>query len=357
MTVGDITKYLESIAPSAFQEGYDNSGLIVGQKDMEVTGAVICLDSTEQVIEEAIAKKCNLVIAHHPIVFKGLKRFNGRNYVERTIIKAIKNDIAIYAIHTNLDNVFRKGVNAKIAKKLGLVNTQILAPKQNLLKLFCFVPTDKSDVLRAKFFEANAGVVGETNNLSYATLGVGTQSGSGSGQVKLEVVFEAQRKNQLIQLLHENLSPDEVVYDIVKTENQNPHVGSGMVGDLAKAMAPLQFLKKLKESMRADCVKYTRLPEGNVKRIAVCGGSGGFLLRNAISAKADVFITADYKYHEYFDADGQILIADIGHYESEQFTINLIFDILSKKFPTFAPASAETRLFKTEINTNPVNYL
>ncbi len=357
MTIKEITNYLEMIAPGAFQEGYDNSGLIVGRPEMEVTGVVVCLDSTEHVIDEAIAKKCNLVIAHHPIVFKGLKRFNGRNYVERTIIKAIKNDIAIYAIHTNLDNVFRKGVNTKIAERIGLVNTQILAPKQNLLKLFCFVSTDKSDVLRAKLFEAKAGVVGETTDLSYASLGVGTQKGSGSGQVKLEVIFEAHRKNQLIRLLQENLSPDELVYDIVKIENQNPHVGSGMVGDLAKAMSPLSFLKKLKESMRIDCIKYTRLPDKNVKRIAVCGGSGGFLLRHAISAKADVFITADYKYHEYFDADGQIVIADIGHYESEQFTINLIFDILSKKFPTFAPASAESRLFKTEINTNPVNYL
>ena len=357
MKIHSILQFLESIAPPIYQESYDNAGLIVGYPSTEVSGVLCCLDTTEAIVEEAIAKNCNLIVAHHPIVFKGLKRFNGRNYVERTIIKAIKNDIAIYAIHTNLDNVFRKGVNTKIAERIGLVNPQILAPKQNLLKLFCFVSTDKSDILRAKLFEANAGIVGESTDLSYASLGVGTQKGTGSGQVKLEVIFEAHRKNHLIRMLEENLSPDELVYDIVKTENQNPHVGSGMVGDLAKAMSPLSFLKKLKESMRIDCIKYTRLPDKNVKRIAVCGGSGGFLLRKAISAKADVFITADYKYHEYFDADSQIIIADIGHYESEQFTINLIFDILSKKFPTFAPASAETRLFKTEINTNPVNYL
>lgn len=350
MKIKEITSYLETIAPSSYQEGYDNSGLIVGNPNTEVTGAILCLDSTEAIVDEAIAKKCNLIIAHHPIVFKGLKRFNGKNYVERTVMKAIKNDVAIYAIHTNLDNVYRQGVNTKIAEKLGLQNTQILAPKQGLLKLYTFLPTEKSEIIRAKLFEAGAGKVGKVSKLSYATLGVGTQDNAGGGQVKMEVVFDSIYKSAVIRVLEENLHPDNVVYDIVKTENINPFLGSGMVGDLPKGMKPITFLEKLKNTMQVGCVKYTALPDSNIKRVAVCGGSGGFLLRNAIAAKADIFITADYKYHEFFDADGRIVIADIGHYESEQFTIELLHDILSKKFSTFA-------LLLTEVNTNPVNYL
>ena len=357
MKLKTITNYLESIAPSGYQESYDNSGLIVGNPNTKVTGAVICLDSTEDVIDEAISKGCNLVIAHHPIVFKGLKRFNGRNYVERTVIKAIKNDVAIYAIHTNLDNVYRKGVNTKIAEMLGLKKTQILAPKSGLLKLHTFLPTDKSELIRKEFFKAGAGKVGKNKQMSYASLGVGTLNNFGGGKVKLEVIFDPIYKRQILKVLEENLSPSEIVYDIVKVENSNDHVGSGMIGELPRAIDSMNFLRKLKATMKVGCVKYTNLTTDTIKKVAVCGGSGGFLLRKAIAAGADIFITADYKYHEFFDADGNIIIADIGHYESEQYTIELLYDILSNKFPNFAPALEESRLFLTEINTNPVNYL
>ena len=357
MKIKDLTNYLETIAPSSYQEGYDNSGLIVGNPNTEVTGAIICLDSTEAVVQEAIDKGCNLVIAHHPIVFKGLKRFNGKNYVERTVIKAIKNEVAIYAIHTNLDNVYRKGVNTKIAAMLGLKNTKILAPKSGLLKLFTFLPTDKSEAIRKQLFEAGAGTVGNNKQMSYATLGVGTHNEVGGGKVKLEVIFDPIYKRRVLAVLEDNLPPEEIVYDIVKVENSNEYVGSGMIGELPRAMDAMNFLRKLKTTMKVGCVKYTNLTSDSIKRVAVCGGSGGFLLRNAKAEKADIFITADYKYHEFFDADGQITIADIGHYESEQFTIELLYDILSNKFPNFAPASKESRFFLTEINTNPVNYL
>ncbi len=357
MKLKKITNYLESIAPSSYQEGYDNSGLIVGHPEMKITGAIICLDSTEAVIDEAISKNCNLVIAHHPIVFKGIKKFNGYSYVERVIIKAIKNDIAIYAIHTNLDNVYYKGVNTKIAQMLGLKKTKILAPKSGLLKLFAFVPTNKSEQIRKELFKASAGKIGVNQNMSYASLGVGTKDEHGGGMVKLEVIFDPIYKSQILVVLNENLNQSEIVYDIIKLENSNDHVGSGMIGELPRAIDTLAFLSKLKTTMKAGCVKYTEPTTDKIKRVAVCGGSGGFLLRNAIAAGADVFITADYKYHEFFDADGRIMIADIGHYESEQFTIDLLFNILSNKFSNFAPASEGSRLFLTEINTNPVNYL
>ncbi len=357
MKLKKITNYLESIAPPAYQEGYDNSGLIVGHPEMKITGAIVCLDSTEAVIDEAISKNCNLVIAHHPIVFKGLKRFNGHSYVERVIIKAIKNDIAIYAIHTNLDNVYHKGVNAKIAERLGLKKTKILAPKSGLLKLFAFVPTNKSEQIRKELFKASAGKIGVNQNMSYASLGVGTKDKKGGGMVKLEVVFDPIYKKQILNVLNENLNQSEIFFDLIKVENSNDHVGSGMIGELPSSMDTMSFLKKLKTTMKAGCVKYTEPITDKIKRVAVCGGSGGFLLRNAIAAGADVFITADYKYHEFFDADERIMIADIGHYESEQFTIDLLFNILSNKFSNFAPASEGSRLFLTEINTNPVNYL
>lgn len=262
-TIKDITTYLESIAPLNLQESYDNAGLITGDASWQVLNILCCLDATEAVIDEAVERGCNLVVAHHPIVFRGLKKINGRNYVERTIIKAIKNDVAIYAIHTNLDNVLYRGVNTKIGEKLGLVNTSILAPKPEL------------------------------NNIE---------------------------------------------------------IGAGLLGELPVAMDEASFLQKLKEAMLAGCVRHTRLLGRPIKTVALCGGSGSFLLPSAIARQADVYITGDFKYHEFFDADGHLVIADIGHFESEQFTIDLLHDIISENFTTFAP-------LKTSVNTNPVHYL
>ncbi len=350
MKIAEIINHLESVAPPSLQESYDNAGLIVGKASAEATGAVLCLDSTEAVIDEAIDLGYNMVIAHHPIVFKGLKRFNGRNYVERVVMKAIKNDIAIYAIHTNLDNVYHQGVNAKIAEKIGLVDTQILAPKQTHKKLFVFVPPTHSDTLRNALFEVGAGQINENQHLSYATVGAGSQNGEGAAQVKLEVLFPAYLQGKIvttIETVHPFANPS---FDIINIENSNTLVGSGMVGNLEKAMPEKAFLKHLKQSMGVGCIKYTTPLDNKVKRVAVCGGSGGFLLRQAIAQKADVFITADYKYHEFFDADGRIMIADIGHYESEQYTIDLLNEIITKKFRNFATHC-------TKVNTNPVNYL
>lgn len=350
MKIKDLTSFLESIAPSTYQESYDNAGLITGNPNSEITGLMVCLDSTEAVIDEAIEKGCNVVVAHHPIVFKGLKKITGRNYVERVIIKAIKHDIALYAIHTNLDNMYYQGVNTRIAKKLGLLNTRVLAPKKTLKKLFTFVPTSHSETLRRALFEAGAGLTGSFEHLSYASLGVGTLHGKGGAQVKLELLFPSAKQGQILKVLKENHPSSHVPYDIMSVENANADIGSGMIGTLNEPMDELSFLKHVKSTMQAGCVRHTQLLGKPISRVAVCGGAGGFLLSSAIRQHADIFITADYKYHEFFDADGQIIIADIGHYESEQYTINLLEEIISQKFSTFA-------VYLTEVNTNPINYL
>ena len=364
MKLKEITSHLESIAPLAYQESYDNAGLICGNQDMDITGAVICLDSTEAVIDEAIANKCNLIIAHHPIVFSGLKKFNGKNYVERVIIKAIQNNIAIYAAHTNLDNVFN-GVNAKIAEKIGLINCKILAPQNNTIKkLITLCPDDKASIVRTALFEAGAGAIGNYDECSFNTNGTGTfRAGEGTNpyvgeigkqhqekETKIEVIYPGYLESKLLKALFLSHPYEEVPYDLIPLTNPNNMVGAGMVGELAQEMDETAFLNHLKKVMKAEGIRYTALRGKKVKKVAVCGGSGSFLLVNAKSSGADVFVTADFKYHQFFDAENQLIIADIGHYESEQYTMELFYEILSRKFTTFA-------LHLSKINTNPINYL
>jgi dinuclear metal center YbgI/SA1388 family protein len=364
MKIKDITDHLESIAPLAYQESYDNAGLITGDKNDEAKGALICLDSTEEVIDEAIEKGCNLVIAHHPIVFSGLKKINGKNYVERVIIKAIRNNIAIYASHTNLDNV-HNGVNAKIAAKLGLKNTKVLSPKSRLLKrLIVFCPVEKAEQVRQALFKAGAGTIGEYDECSFNTEGTGTFRGSENTdpyigkpgvreearEIKIETIYPAPLEGKVIREMIKAHPYEEVAYDIIPLDNRFDRLGSGMIGELEQEQDEMEFLKHVKSALRSRCVRYTRLLGRKVNRVAVCGGAGSFLLNDAIGAGADVFITADYKYHQFFDAENKLVIADVGHYESEQFTTELFYEVINKKFPTFA-------VHLSEINTNPINYL
>lgn len=346
----NIIQHLESIAPPIYQEDYDNAGLLVGSPDMEVKGVLVSLDATEAIIDEAVARDCNVVVAHHPIIFKGLKRLTGRNYVERTVIKAIQKGVAIYAIHTNLDNVYHQGVNAKIAEKLGLTDTRILAPRQLLKKLSCYIAPAHSDAIRVALLEAGIGEMQVHNGWSFSTLGVVNYEGTGATQVKIEALFAVAAESAVRKALQNYSAEAVAAFDISEVENHNATVGSGMVGVLPKPMKEEAFLKFLKKEMQAGCVRHTALLGRNVEKVAVCGGAGGFLLGHAIGAGADVFVTSDYKYHEFFDADGKIVIADIGHFESEQFTIELLATILSEKFSTFAVHCAETV-------TNPVQYL
>ena len=364
MKIKEITQFLEGIAPLNYQESYDNSGLIVGDENWEVTSVLICLDSVEQVIDEAIENGCNLVIAHHPIVFSGLKKLNGNNHIECTIIKAIKNDIAIYAIHTNLDNI-KGGVSSKIADILELENQKILAPKQDLLrKLEVFVPKENVEEVQNVLFSAGAGSIGDYKNCSFQSEGEGTFLPTEDAnpkigeigkqerveEVKIEVIFPKNIEKRLISEMKIAHPYEEVSHQIYILDNVFHQVGSGIVGELKKEIPASEFLEKLKITMKTDCIRHTNLVKNTIKKVAVCGGSGSFLLNNAKGVGADIFITADFKYHEFFNAENDIIIADVGHYESEQFTKELIYDLLINNFSKFA-----VRLSK--INTNPINYL
>ncbi|MFT5617870.1 MAG: dinuclear metal center YbgI/SA1388 family protein [Arenicella sp.] len=363
MKVNHVISFLNQIAPPAYQESYDNSGLIIGDGNAELTGILVSLDCTEAVIEEAIEKGFNLVVAHHPIVFGGLRKITGKNYVERTVIKAIKNNISIFAIHTNLDNV-KYGVNAKISEKIGLHNTKILSPKSQILKkLTVFTPTEGKEKLLGALSKAGAGNIGDYSKCSFQTEGVGTFKPDESAnphigeygklemvpESRIEVIFPAYLEGRILSAMREAHLYEEVAHYIHLLENDNQDVGSGMIGELAKPMEAKKFLAHLKKAMNLKVIKHTHLLDKPIKTVAVCGGSGGFLLRKAISKKADIFITADYKYHEFFDADGQIVIADIGHYESEIFTKDLLKDFLVKEF-------GEVKIETCEVITNPVEY-
>lgn len=363
MKLAELTNYLESLAPLAYQEDYDNSGLIVGRPDQEVYQALISLDCTEAVVEEAIAKGCQVIISHHPIVFKGLKRFNSRTYVERVIEKAIKNGIAIYAIHTNLDNV-TGGVNRRICDVLGLKDSHLLSPKSNLLKkLVTYVPRAQATQVREALFKAGAGHIGNYSECSFNSEGTGTFKGNENSdpfvglpgeqhheqEIKIETVYPANLESKILVALFLAHPYEEVAYDLYPITNQHQQVGSGMIGELETPLSEEEFLRHVKYSLKTQVIRHTELRSKSVKRVAVCGGAGGFLLKQAIAAGADFFITADYKYHEFFDAEKKVVIADVGHFESEQFTQHLLYEIIQKKFANFA-----VRL--TEINTNPIKY-
>ena len=362
--VKDIMSAIEEYAPVAYQESYDNSGLQVGDTSGEVKSVLLTLDVTEEVLEEALQKEANMIVAHHPLLFSGLKRISGRTYIERIVQKAIKNDISIYAAHTNLDNV-RNGVNAKFAEKLGLINTSILAPMASTIeKLYTYVPFAHVDAVRDALFAAGAGQIGRYSECSFNTPGTGTFRASAGAnptigvaggareqveEVRLEVLIEKQNEGRVLKALFASHPYEEVAYEIISLQNINQDLGAGMVGYLPKPMPENEFLKYLKAQMKTDCIRHTPLSGKNIEKVAICGGSGSFLLKNAMAAGADVFITGDFKYHQFFDAENRIIIADIGHYESEQYTVEIFRELLNEKFPKFA-------VLVSNINTNPVKY-
>jgi dinuclear metal center YbgI/SA1388 family protein len=363
MTVSQIISHLETIAPPTLQENYDNAGLLTGQSNLNCTGVICCLDATEKVVDEAIQKKCNLIVAHHPIIFSGLKKITGNNYVERTIIKAIKNDIAIYAIHTNLDNVMH-GVNGMIASKLGLQNISILSHKTaQLKKLFFFVPHENAQTVMQALFDAGGGNIGNYSECSFSVSGTGTfkpnekanpYTGTigkreANAEQKIEILFPSWLEKQIIAALKKAHPYEEVAYEIIALENQHQHIGSGIIGELQEAVSETVFLQTLKNIFGLKMIKHTALTGKSVKKISVCGGAGSFLIKDAIKSNSDIYISSDLKYHEFFDADNGMVLCDIGHYESEQFTIDLLATHLEQKFPNFA-------VLKTEVNTNPVHY-
>ncbi len=361
--IADLTTYLDAWAPPAYQENYDNAGLLVGHPTTPITGVLVSLDVTEAIVAEAVARGCNMVVAHHPIVFKGLKKLNGHSYVERTVINAIKNDVAIFAAHTNLDHI-TGGVNTHIASRLGLTDVQILAPKSGTLsKLVVYVPEANVAAVLVALHTAGAGKIGPYDQCSFRVGGTGTfrplhganpavgqvgQTESGAEQ-RLEVLLPTYLEKAVVRAMRQAHPYEMPAYDLFALTNTDPTVGAGAVGNLPHPLPETNWLRHLKTTMQTPVVRHTPLTGRAVGRVAVCGGAGSFLLPHALRAGADAFVTADYKYHEFFDAESKLVICDIGHYESEVFTKDLIAAYLRRKFTTFAVILADT-------DTNPVQY-
>lgn len=364
MIVKEVTAILEKLAPLTYAEDFDNVGLLIGNQNSEVSGILVTLDTLESVLNEAIAKKCNLIVSFHPIIFDGIKKLTGKNYVERVVIKAIQNNIAIYSMHTALDNSI-SGVNAKICEVLHIENTKILIPQKNTIKkLTTYVPTASAETLKTALFNAGAGHIGNYSNCSFSNQGVGSFLAQDKAnpivgskgklhhedEMQIHLTYQKSVEKEVLKALFKTHPYEEVAYEINALENLNQNIGMGMVGYLKEAMPEEEFLQFIKTKMLASGIRHSSLLGKPVQKIAVLGGSGSFAIAAAKAANADVFITADVKYHQFYQAENEILIADIGHYETEQFTKNLLVDYLTKKIPNFAVRLSESK-------TNPIKYL
>lgn len=363
MTLNKIVTILEEMAPLAYAEDFDNVGLLTGHMQQELTGILVCHDALEEVINEAITANCNLVVCFHPILFSELKKITGKNYVERSVIKAIKNDIAIYAVHTALDN-HKNGVNKIMCDMLGLVNTKILVPKENhIRKLVTYTIPENFNTLRNALFDAGAGSIGNYENCSFSSHGLGTYQGNADSnptvgnpgefmeepEIKLEVTFEKHLESAILKALFSNHVYEEVAYEIYSLQNRHQNIGLGMTGELEQPMDEASFLTFVKEKMQAGGIRHSEFIGREIKKVAVLGGSGSFAIKNAIASGADAYLTADLKYHQFYEAEGKLLLADIGHYESERYTADYMAGFLKN-----AGVAVPVILSKTD--TNPVKY-
>ena len=364
MKIKEIVSALERFAPLPLQDGFDNAGLQIGLTDAEATGALLCLDVTEAVLDEAIGLGYNLVIAHHPLLFKGCKSITGRDYVERCILKAIKNDIVIYAAHTNMDNAWG-GVNFKIAEKLGLKNVRVLEPKEEaLVKLVTYVPVAQAEEVRNVLFAAGCGCIGRYDSCSYNVEGSGTfraQEGTHpycgavgelhtEAEVRIETIVPAYRKAEAVRALLKVHPYEEPAFDLYPLQNTWQQAGAGVIGELEKPETELEFLKRVKKTFEVECLRHNKLMGREIQTVALCGGAGAFLLPLAIRQRADVFLTGEIKYHEFFGHEGEILLAETGHYESEQYTKEIFYTIIRDLFPSLD-------VQQTRVNTNPIKYM
>ena len=370
MKIKEVTGIIEELCPLAYAEDFDNVGLLVGDPQQEVTGVLVTLDCLEETVEEAIQTNCNLIVSFHPIIFSGLKKITGRTYVERTVLKAIKNDIGIYAMHTALDNSIH-GVSDKICDIIGLRDKKILVPKSKTLKkLSTYVPPSAAESVRNALFEAGAGNIGNYSHCSFNAPGDGTYMGDSESQpaigekevlqkvpeLLITVIFDSHLQSKILSALRRNHPYEEIAFDIITVDNRHPEIGMGMVGELEGPEDTGAFLSRLKATFGTPVIRHSKILSKKLKRIAVLGGSGSFAIKEAIKAGADAYITADLKYHDFFRAEDRILLIDIGHYESEQFTKNLLADYLTKKIANFAPAQPESGIVLSKIITNPINY-
>lgn len=363
MKIKEILSILEEMAPLAYAEDFDNVGLLVGNKENDATGILVCHDALESVIDEAIANNCNLVVCFHPILFSGLKKITGKNYVERSVVKAIKNDIVIYAVHTALDN-HKNGVNKIFCDALGLINTKVLIPKENFIqKLVTYTTPENAEKLRNSLFDSGAGRIGNYDNCSFNSDGFSTYKGNENSnpvvgkkgeltqtnEIKIEVTFEKHLQSKILKALFTNHIYEEVAYEIYDIKNSHQNIGLGMIGELETALSERDFLQMVKDKMQCGGIRHSEILDKKIKKVAVLGGSGSFAIQNAINQGADAFLTADLKYHQFYESENQILIADIGHFESERYTKNYIVDFLKEKITNFA-------IVLSQENTNPVKY-
>jgi dinuclear metal center YbgI/SA1388 family protein len=363
MKIREILAELNNFAPLSLQENFDNAGLNVGNVEDDIKGVLICMDVVPEVVEEAIENNCNLIISHHPLIFNKLTKISGENYVERALIMAIKNDIAIYCGHTNFDS-HKFGVSFKMTEKLGLINTRILDPKPEMMrKMAVFVPTEYADIVRNSMFEAGAGNIGHYDCCSFNVNGSGSFRADAHAnpfvgkigechfeqETKIEVVYPVFIENKIINAMLTTHPYEEVAYDIFKSETKCDIAGLGMYGELEKECSEIDLLNEIKEKFNLKNIRYSKLLNRKIKKIAVCGGSGALLIKKAKQNDCQVFMTADLKYHDYFQAENNILLIDIGHYESEIFVQEIFFDIIYRKNINFG-----VRI--SNINTNPINY-
>jgi dinuclear metal center YbgI/SA1388 family protein len=363
ITVNEILQCFHDVAPLSLQESYDNSGLLIGDETQIVSKALVCIDITEEVINEAIKNECGLIISHHPIIFKGLKKLVSSGYVERIVIQAIKNNIAIIAMHTNLDNS-STGVNFKISEKMNLKSTSVLQPVDGVLKkIVTFCPHEFADKVREAMEKKGAGSIGNYDGCSFNVTGIGTfraneEANPFVGQkyhlheepeTRIEMIVPDYHVRAVISALVEAHPYEEVAYDIYQLENKFLSVGAGIIGLLPIELTEIEFLEFIQNTFGTGALRHNNLTGKKIKRVAICGGSGAFLINRARSAQADAFVTADIKYHDFFEADGKMLLVDAGHFETEQFTKELIVEIIHKKFPTFA-------VLNSGVNTNAVCY-
>ena len=363
MIVQDVINILNNYAPLQYAEDFDNTGLLVGDTNSKITGILVTLDTLEAVVDEAIKNNCNLIVSFHPIIFSGLKKLTGKTYVERTVQKAIKNDISIFAIHTALDNSWN-GVNAKMCEVLGLQNQTILLPKSQFIqKLTTFVPSESAEKVRSALFEAGAGTIGNYSHCSFNLEGKGTFKGEeGSNpnvgkkgelcfeeETQIGITFPKHLQSSVQKALFKTHPYEEVAYELTTLENSYQHLGMGMIGEFPKAISEKELLSSLKKTFKTGCVRHSALTTKSIKKVAVLGGSGSFAIKAAKAQGADAFVSADFKYHDFFQAENKILLCDIGHYESEQYTKDLLVAILTKKITNFA-------VVLSQINTNPISY-
>ena len=363
MKIKEITNILSEWAPLTYAEEFDNVGLLVGNENATCQQAMITHDVSEEVVEEAILNKCELIICFHPIIFSGLKSITGKNYVEKTVIKAIENKIAIYAIHTALDN-HRYGISYQLGKTLGLVNQQILIPKTDtLLHLNTYVPGDHKETVLAALHAAGAGELGNYSETSFSVTGQGSYKGNELSQPaigeknkstttteeKLSLIVPQHSKNKVIKALMDTHPYESIAYELTATLNSNPTLGMGSVGELPEVMPSMTFLTHMKKTLGVPFIRHSISTKKEIKKVAVLGGSGSFCIDAAIRNGADALVTADLKYHDFFKVENDLLLVDAGHYETEHFTKKLIHEYLTKKMPNFA-------FTLSEVNTNPVKY-